>query len=117
MKINKNKLGTIITASALGVAYFIFVRLTGIGIPCLIRLMSGNRIYCPGCGISRMFLSLSESDFSGAFHCNQAIFLMLPLWSVCIVLWLFDKGGKFLKIAGIISVAILVIFGIWRNFN
>ena len=116
MKINKYKLNKIITVLLLGTVYFIFVKLTGLGIPCPIRLMSGNRIQCPGCGISRMFMRLAELDIAGAFRCNQVIFSMLPVWSICIVLWLFNKGEKFLKAVGIISVILLILFGIWRNF-
>ncbi|MBR3759773.1 MAG: DUF2752 domain-containing protein [Ruminococcus sp.] len=115
MKMNIYKLKKIIVALILGTAYFIFVKLTDLGIPCPINLMSGNRIQCPGCGISRMFMRLAELDIAGAFHCNQAIFSMLPVWGICIILWLFDKGEKFLKAVGIISVILLILFGIWRN--
>lgn len=113
---NRYKLNKLLAALSLGIAYFIFVKLTGLGIPCIFRLMSGGRILCPGCGISKMCLNLSSFDISGAFRCNPAIFSLLPLWSVCAVLWLFDRGEKFLKAAEIFSLAILILFGILRNF-
>lgn len=116
MKINILKFRKITAVLALGTAYFVFVSLTGLGVPCPIRLMSGRRIYCPGCGISRMFMRLAEFDLAGAFRCNQVIFALLPIWCICIVLWLFDKGEKFLKITGMVSVTVLILFGIWRNF-
>lgn len=116
MKMNIYKLKKIIAVLILGAVYFIFAKLTGFGIPCPINLASGNRIQCPGCGISRMFMRLAELDIAGAFRCNQAIFSLLPMWCICIILWLFDKGEKFLKAVGIISVILLILFGIWRNF-
>ena len=114
--INKDKLRKLLSVLALGTAYFIFVKLTGLGIPCIFRTMSGGRILCPGCGISRMFLKLSTFDIPGAFRCNPAIFSLLPLWCICAVLWITDRGEKFLKGAEIFSLVVLIIFGILRNF-
>lgn len=116
MMINKSKLHKSLAVLALGAAYFIFVKLTGLGIPCIVRVMSGGRILCPGCGISRMFLKLSSFDILGAFRCNPAIFSLLPLWCVCAVFWISDRGEKFLKAAEIFSLTVLIIFGILRNF-
>lgn len=59
-----------------GLAYYVFVRLTGWGIPCVFSLLTG--ILCPGCGISRMFMALLRLDFYAAFRYNALIFCALP---------------------------------------
>ncbi len=62
--------------TAVGFGYLIFVRLTGWGIPCVFRVISGK--YCPGCGISRMFVALSHFDVYAAFRYNPFVFCLLP---------------------------------------
>jgi len=62
---------------AVGLAYFLFVQLTGIGIPCMIKLVSGK--YCPGCGVSRMLISILKLDFAAAAKYNYLLFCLLPL--------------------------------------
>ena len=45
-------------------------------IPCLFHTVTG--LYCPGCGVSRMCLSILSLDFASAFKANAAVFLLLP---------------------------------------
>lgn len=59
-----------------GVVYYIIFKLLGQGIPCLIRLVTGK--YCPGCGISRMFIALAEGDFASAAGYNLLVMSALP---------------------------------------
>ena len=59
-----------------GVAYVIFHKLTGWGIPCVFNVLNGS--LCPGCGISRMFLALLELDFVRAMQCNALVMVLLP---------------------------------------
>lgn len=61
---------------AVGIAYFGFVKTTGWGIPCLFHLLTGK--FCPGCGITRMFVALAELDFWKALQSNALILLLLP---------------------------------------
>lgn len=58
-------------------AYAVFVRVTGLGIPCLFHLVTG--LNCPGCGGTRMFTALLRLDFSGAFRENMGLFILMPL--------------------------------------
>jgi len=58
------------------IAYYIFTQLTHIGIPCVFRVITGK--YCPGCGVSRMCVSLIKGDFYGAFRYNMLVLLFLP---------------------------------------
>ena len=83
-----SKTGIILGA---GVAYALFVRLTGWGIPCVFHLVTD--LYCPGCGVSRMFLSLLQLDFVSAARYNLLILCMLPL---AIVLF-FYKSWRYVK--------------------
>ena len=58
------------------ILYVVFVKITGVGIPCLIKAVTGK--YCPGCGISRMFLAMLELDFKKAFAYNPLLMVLLP---------------------------------------
>lgn len=103
----------------LGLAYFAFIRLTGLSIPCPIRYVTG--FLCPGCGITELFLSLFSGDFEGAFRANQMLFVLGPFMLALIV---YDEIGwirtgkrpavpswvwKFLLLA-------FAVFTLWRNF-
>lgn len=117
MKIIPQRAKKVFLAAALCFAYYIFVMLTGIGIPCPVRTVTGGRILCPGCGISRMCINILHFRFADAFGCNPVIFTFLPLWAVCIGMWLFGKGGRAIRIIEYISLAALVVFGIVRNIT
>ena len=57
-------------------SYFIFVKFTGIGIPCVFYEITGLK--CPGCGISRMSISLISLDINSAFHQNPFLLITGP---------------------------------------
>ena len=67
---------SVLSVLVAGIAYLIFIRLAGWGIPCLFRTFLG--IYCPGCGISRMFVALSRFDIHSAFQYNPLVLCLLP---------------------------------------
>lgn len=50
------------------------------GVPCLFRLVTG--LQCPGCGVTRMCLSLFRGDLAGALRANPAVFCLLPAGAV-----------------------------------
>ena len=111
------KLGIILGA---GILYYIFVTVTGFKIPCPFNLATG--LLCPGCGITRMALSLARFDFASAFGYNKALFVTLPI----LFLFLLFEEIKYIK-SGIrrfskatqvfltLEAVFLVIFGIVRN--
>ncbi len=111
-----------ITAQLLliGIAYYIFVSLTGLAVPCLIRTFTGFQ--CPGCGITRMCICLSKLDLAGAFAANPFILCLLPaavpyiLFRIRIYI---QRGPEELSIPEMIILSAVsvgaVIFGVWRN--
>ena len=105
---------------AIGVAYYIFVRLTGVGVPCIIRLITGK--YCPGCGISRMCFALVRGDIETAFRCNMLLTTLLPFAFVFALrrAYIYVKSGetketRIESVLIIITFVLTVAFWIMRN--
>ena len=100
--------------------YYIFNRVTKIGIPCIFHTITG--LHCVGCGISRMLIALIHLDIQAAANANIYILCISP-----IALFIFVyKARRYIKY-GILSdpqwlnciyVVLLVlgvVFGILRN--
>lgn len=103
-----------------GGIYAVWIGRTGIGIPCPIRLITGWK--CPGCGITHMCISLLHLDFSAAFLSNPAVFCLLPVYILLGIkkTWQYIMTGQYMfgrleNIVLVISIAILILFGIARN--
>lgn len=102
------------------VLYYFWVRITGLALPCLFYMQTG--LLCPGCGITRLFLSLAEGDFARAYSCNQAIFWLAPLaladfvWFHYLYFRYGEKKSRFHTAAMFVMIVVLIIFFIWRNF-
>lgn len=60
----------------IGLAYPLLLCRYSFGIPCIFHLVTG--LDCPGCGITRMFLSLLKGDVRMAFFYHPIVFLSLP---------------------------------------
>lgn len=106
----------------IGIAYVIFVKVTGWGLPCPIKLVTGK--YCPGCGISRMLLAMLRLDFKTAFYCNRLLFFLLPVifvYALIKAVYYIKTGreGQSLpeQIATLIVCLITVAFWIMRNME
>ena len=84
------------------------------GIPCFFYKQTG--LYCPGCGITRAFLSLLQLNIYQAFRYNMIVIILLPFFIAYLIYkWIF-KGKK--KIPNIIWCCLLIFtisFGILRN--
>ena len=104
----------------LGFGYYLFVRLSGHGIPCIIKAVTGA--YCPGCGISRMFVALIGGNIKAAASYNLLALSFLPLG----IIWGIWKAAGYIKtgevpahkaetIIWIILFIITVAFWIMRN--
>lgn len=104
----------------IGVLYGIFVMKTGIGVPCIINLITGYK--CPGCGVSRMCMALMRLDVEAAYNYNKVLFLLLPVllavFSYQLYRYVRYDNTKLTKVQSAIlyiAVALLVIWGIVRN--
>lgn len=101
----------------IGLAYFIFIKLTGIMIPCPFKLITG--LDCPGCGVTHMFLDMANLDFVSAFWDNPFLFVTWP-FIVAYLIYYFHKQsknetikyGKYIEITFLVA---LCVFGIVRN--
>ena len=104
------------------IVYFASRKL-GIGIPCPSYTLF--HVYCPGCGLTRMFLSLFELNFYQAFRYNALWFVMLPFVIVLLIdgvlAYLYKRETKIYKRIPIfvwwILLAIVITFGLIRNFE
>ncbi len=114
---------TLFTGAAvlfLGCAYAFWLRMTGLGIPCVFHLVTGWK--CPGCGISHMLLSLMRLDFGAAFGYNAVLLCVSPFLLVLSGLWIcryirYGRSGtsRFERILEIALAGVLVAWGIVRN--
>ena len=102
-----------------GLAYFLLVSLTGWGIPCIFYTLTG--LQCPGCGVSRMLLSLARLDLAAAFGYNPFLLLTSPLLLFCLVLSdvrYVRSGNRSLgkwEILLWIEIALALVFAVLRN--
>lgn len=104
----------------IGLVYALFYMITGIGIPCMFRVITGFQ--CPGCGVTHMCIALLKLDFQTAWESNPAIFSLLPVGGLMFVytIYFYIKFGKWPRsrwyniLIGIMIV-VLVVFGVWRN--
>ena len=99
------------------VLYLVTGNYFDIYIPCPIKELTG--LYCPGCGITRMFKSLLELDFYAAFRYNPLLFIMLPFALVLYFDYVVRKDKSFYKkipeAIWYIIIALLIVYGILRN--
>ncbi len=97
-----------IVALLLFIFYFFLSKYTGFYIPCIFHEITN--LYCPGCGITRMFFSILRLDFYTAFRYNPLVFILLILY---IIVNLFKI--KLSKKAIYTLLVIVIIYGILRN--
>lgn len=102
----------------IGFCYYIWIRTTGLYIPCMFRLVTGFK--CPGCGITTMMVNLSKLNFKAAFIANPFLFITGPFIAAELI-YAYIKASRNEQISrtniiGLyIYISLLLIFGIWRN--
>lgn len=101
----------------IGIAYYVFYSLTGIGIPCAIREVTGYP--CPSCGVTHMVLDMTRLDFESAFKDNQFLFITWPVIVAEIVYMLYTiESGRDLSRKNVIGITVFTVllfaFGIIR---
>lgn len=96
MKERIKKAGAVYAAAAVtGIAAAAVIKITGRGIPCIFRLITGLK--CPGCGNTTAVLALLELDFMGAFAANLIFlseFAYIAWAALCYTLEYVKTGKK-----------------------
>jgi len=119
---NRIKKTIVVSATVLlfGCAYAFLYSKTGFGIPCLFHLLTGYN--CPGCGVTRMLISLFSLDFPAAFSYNACLFAITPVLLYLFVKGTYSyihhgsfKGNKFDTILTYGCVGLLLAWGVVRN--
>lgn len=117
---SKEVIKSILILLGIGMLYAFFTTVTGFRIPCIINRITG--FYCPGCGVTRMCLSLLRFDFALAFRCNQLLFLSLPLLAGIIVRLLYRyirygtaKAEPWINCLLVLLIICFLVFGVIRN--
>ena len=116
----QQRLKPIIFFTALGVLYYIWLKATGIGIPCIFKTVTGYS--CPGCGITRMLEAVLRLDFKAAYKYNGAVLILLPILGAVYgfetVRYIKDGKTKYTlvsKLVMAVACVILLTFGVVRN--
>ena len=104
----------------IGLAYAVFVGLTGFSIPCPIHALTG--LLCPGCGVTRMCMALLALDFPAAWNANPVLLLLLPILAALLVRQAvqYVKSGRpslSQRESALVwgMVAVLLLWGVARN--
>lgn len=105
----------IITFIILNILYYLFF--DGF-YPCLIH--EYTNLYCPGCGVTRMILSLVQLNFYQAFRYNALLFIYLILALIYVIIKVLAKVifHKNIHLNNYVYIFLLVLcigFGIIRN--
>lgn len=97
--------------------YFFINKLFNFSIPCPIYYIT--HLYCPGCGITRMFFAILKLDFYQAFRYNPLVFILLILSIIYFILKLilkrFNINIKMTEYIWYILLVIIIVYGILRN--
>lgn len=103
----------------IGIAYYIFVKIAGFGIPCMFYLLLGLK--CPSCGATRMFMHMAEGDFHAAFLDNRFLFFIWPLilFEIIYIQYKGMRSGKLSTWIYVLTYSTAIVFlgfGVVRNF-
>ena len=116
----QQRLKPIVFFTALGILYYIWLKVTEIGIPCIFKTVTGYS--CPGCGITRMLEAVLRLDFKAAYEYNGAVLILLPILGVVYgfetVRYIKDGKTKYTlvsKLVMAVACVILLTFGVVRN--
>ena len=116
----KTILSTLLLILLLLIIYIFIIKIFNIIIPCPINHFF--HIDCPGCGLTRMFLSLLDGNIYSSFRYNMFMFLLLPIIFILfidlIISIIIKKDSLIIKMPKYIYVVVLIfslLFGIFRN--
>lgn len=116
----KGVLKSAVIILAIGIIYYLFVKITHLGIPCVFNLVTG--LHCPGCGISRMFISLASLNFKAAFQYNAYVMSVGPIAAIFVlrhyIIYILkgnQKSDKLETVLLVIALILAIAFGVLRN--
>ena len=78
----KSTLKALLIVVCAGFAYIMVFRMTGIGVPCLFRTMTGR--LCPFCGMTHALGELSKGHFAQAMSYNALSLTLFPVMLIYI---------------------------------
>lgn len=89
-----------------------------IPIPCLFHKIT--HLYCPGCGITRMFDALLHFHIEEAFSYNALVFVLILLYFIYVVInigsyIILKKTIKIPKYFSYILIFLTILFAVMRN--
>ena len=101
-----------------GLLYYVWIRVTGLMIPCPFRLLTGIR--CPGCGVTTMIMAAGRGDLHSALEANPFLFVTSPFLIALLIHRLrLRTGGRQetdgWRIGEKVYLAALLLFGIVRG--
>lgn len=111
----------IFVIAILGISYVTFIKTTGLSIPCQFKILTG--LECPGCGTTRVCLSLLSLNVKTAFSINPILTISIIPLIVTYIDYLYndiihDTGFKNWHTGLIVCVMIsLIIFAIYKNIK
>ena len=116
MTVSERKKKVIKTVAALvltGAAYLLFVKLTGMAVPCIFHLVTGLK--CPGCGITTVFCELASFNIKKAFYANAFLFVTFPfiISEIFYSVYLYIAGKKNPSVNEKILICYLILLLIW----
>lgn len=114
MKQNNNKKNYIVIAIILGILFIYILLKYNIGIPCIFHKLTG--FYCPGCGMTRAFISLIKLDIYQAFRYNMLVIILVPFFIIYGVnKYILKNKYKIPRFIFYILLVITILFAILRN--
>ena len=121
MKSRAKKVCIFLTAILLiGVLYYFVTYFTGFYIPCLVRLVTGQKK--TGGGKTHMILNIFHLNFKAAFKSNQLLFLTSPIIAAmiareiyCYIKYEKHKTDKWIDITSFILIGMFILFTVLRN--
>lgn len=111
-------LNLLVLISVLGYGIFIYFNQDMYFCP----ILKYFHIYCPACGITRMFLSVLNLEFYQAFRFNPLVFLLLIILILFSIVqtFIFINKRRFIRISNkfyLGLVIVLIIYTIARNIE
>ena len=110
----KKKQKDIISFIILGILFVILFIQYNFRIPCIFHELTG--LYCPGCGGTRMVISLIKLDVYQAFRYNMLLTIAIPFFIAHLVCkHIFKLKYRIPNFIWYILIVIVILYGVLRN--